>query len=426
MNIQSLITPPPNSRLKARIKSTQLALGEEKRSSALLISSFPNRTKSLDNEYPYHPSPDLFYLTGSAELGLSILITNREKRPILFSRPRSKQEIVWDGDLRSAKDVAKAIDAELIESSDQSSEILKKLKGIETLFFGNAPGTVSANIVKQLIDRAPHQRVGVPSRFIFADKLLGPLRAIKDKSEIDAIGRSVYITGQAIADAFPYIQPGMTESALAGIVELGFRGRGAVCAFNSIIATGAAAATLHYSALSRTLRKGEMVLIDVGASKDMYCGDLTRVFPVGGELSSTQKGLFEIVEAAKEAAVRTVRHGVPISKVHDAAAMVISYGLKELKLLKGTASQIFKNKSYREFFPHGIGHPLGLDVHDLGLERSTERPNNEQILKKGMVITIEPGIYLPKKIGGFSPCGIRLEDDVLVTNSGCEVFATDI
>jgi Xaa-Pro aminopeptidase len=193
----------------------------------------------------------------------------------------------------------------------------------------------------------------------------------------------------------------------------------AAIGFNSIVAAGANAATLHYEALAAKIRKEDMVLIDSGAQLNRYCADITRVLPASGMFSQIHRIIYEIVLQAQLAALKKVKAGVKILTIYDAAAEVITEGLKELGVLKGPLKALLKKKAFKPYFPHGIGHSLGLDVHDL----SQLRGNNEAVLEAGMVFTIEPGLYFSKSISNVPACGVRIEDNVLVTKSGCEILS---
>jgi len=220
--------------------------------------------------------------------------------------------------------------------------------------------------------------------------------------------------------------PGMREYEIEAELEYVFRQGGAQYpAYPSIVAGGANACVLHYIDNRDRLRKGDLLLIDAGAELDCYCADITRTFPISGRFSATQKALYDIVLAAQLAAIDAVKPGATFNDPHEAAVRVISTGLKDLKLLKGSVDGLIEKGAYQKFFVHRTSHWLGLDVHDVGEYRLG---NAWRVLEAGMVLTVEPGIYvpaeksIPKKWQGI---GIRIEDDVLVTRAGHEVLTDD-
>jgi Xaa-Pro aminopeptidase len=241
----------------------------------------------------------------------------------------------------------------------------------------------------------------------------------KEQYEVDLIRRANEITNEGLLYIAARLDPGLTEAHAARTIEYVFKMNDATTAFGTIVAGGSEAAVLHHRASDRKLKRGEMVLIDCGAEYKLYCGDITRVVPCGGTFSPEQRDVYEVVLAAQKAALKNIRAGVKIAKAYDAAARVMTEGLVALKVLRGKPSELFEKKAYLPYFPHGIGHSLGIDVHDVG----NLRGNKEATLEAGMVITVEPGLYFPKKVGKVPACGVRIEDNVLVTAKGCEILS---
>ncbi len=210
------------------------------------------------------------------------------------------------------------------------------------------------------------------------------------------------------------------EYQIAANIEYWFKLQDCGVAFPSIAAAGRSAATLHYQDHSQALRSSEMLLIDCGATYKGYAADITRVLPVSGRFDKQQARIYDAVLAAQLAAIAKIKHGVRILDVYNAAAKELCYVLRDLKIIKGkNISKPLKDKAFAPWFPHGIGHSLGLDTHDIGKLRG----NNDARLKAGMVFTVEPGLYFPKKIAGVAACGVRIEDDILVTKTGCRVLS---
>jgi Xaa-Pro aminopeptidase len=192
--------------------------------------------------------------------------------------------------------------------------------------------------------------------------------------------------------------------------------------FQTIVAAGKSAAVLHYHDYTRILKSKELILIDCGAEYNNYAADISRTYPVGDQLSPQLAALLEIVSDAQHAAISEIKAGVSFGKAYAAAAKELTKGLITLKVLKGSLKSLLKKSAFKPYFPHGIGHSLGLDVHDIGRMRN----NNESLLKKGMVLTIEPGLYFSKPHGLIPACGIRIEDDVLVTDKGCQILSAGV
>jgi Xaa-Pro aminopeptidase len=242
---------------------------------------------------------------------------------------------------------------------------------------------------------------------------------VKDPSEIAHIRKAAEITEGALHHLLPLVEAGTKEREIAAFIEYFYRVHEAEPAFGTIVATGPSAATLHYHALSRSLKKGELLLIDTGAEYGMYAADITRMIPVGGTTTPELRDLHDIVLRAQMVAISKIKPGVLISDVYNADARELTYGLKYLGILKGSVAQLLKKGAFKTWFPHGIGHSLGIDVHDVS-------PSGSSIpLEPGMVITIEPGLYFQKPTGPLPTCGVRIEDDVLVTARGYEVLTRD-
>jgi Xaa-Pro aminopeptidase len=326
--------------------------------------------------------------------------------------------VVWDGAGVPATAYAKRLGAKLIETNNPKAELLKSLKGIDLLYYQNSKGSLGREIANDLFNLSSHLRGALPSRFAHIDTLLTPLRLIKDRVEIDLIRRAAQVTNAALFGALSLIEPGASEQEVSGVIEFYFRSSGAVPAFSSIVASGASAATLHYHKLAGTLKKGDLLLLDVGAEMELYSGDISRVLPVSGRFTTPQKDLYQVVLNAQKSAIRKMRPGTAMIDVQRHAIGILTEGLVDMGVLRGKVSKLIASQAYKKYFPHSIGHPLGLDVHDVGTASSTPL-----LLKPGMVLTVEPGLYFAKKTGKIPACGIRIEDDILITKGAPEVLS---
>ncbi len=403
---------------RARIARVQKKLKET--GGVLLLSSAPQCIRNRDTHYPYRQNSDFYYLTGSVERNLALFVSSTEKAPLLFAPKANPQRTVWEGNPEDPKKLARALGAELIVTENPAAEVIRRVKGSPALYYQSFPGNLSLIIAQELMSRPSHERSGMPSSFHPADTILTPMRVHKEEIEVETIRKAASITTAALEEALPYIAPNVPERFLQATIDYWFRVYGGEPAFTTIVGAGASAAALHYEQCTRIAKKSDLILIDCGAEYQYYASDITRVFPATGRFEGATGELYDIVLEAQKAAISKVRAGVKAQAVYDAAARVMSQGLCELRVLRGSASSHFNRKSFLPYFPHGIGHPLGLDVHDVG----NLRGNNAATLEAGMVITVEPGLYFPKAAGKLPACGVRIEDDVLVTKKGCEVLTS--
>ncbi|NLF25668.1 MAG: aminopeptidase P family protein, partial [Deltaproteobacteria bacterium] len=387
-----------------------------------LISSAPEKYKSRGTGLPYRQDSDFYYLSGTTQKDLTLLISSTCKHPLLILSKPTPSKILWEGAPENPKKIASAIGAELVFSNDIKTEVKKRLNGVQRLYYQNTPGTCGWEVAHELMMLSSWYRRGYPKEFHHSDALLEPMRLIKTRAEVALIKESIDITHAALTGIMPLMQSGAKEFEIAAALEYYFRACGAEVAFPSIVASGPSAATLHYDKLSRTLSKGSLLLIDCGAQRRMYAADISRVFPIGAKFSDAQKELYQIVLAAQLAAIKKIRPGALIKSVYQKAAYTLTEGLKDLGVLRGRVSTLFEKQAYKPYFPHSIGHSLGLDVHDIGDLRS----NDTSVLEEGMVLTVEPGLYFAKKTAKLPACGVRIEDNVLVTATGNEVLSRRI
>ena len=407
--------------LSRRIKRVSSLLKAQGLEAAMLLSSAAYATRSHDTSYPYRQDSGLFYLTHTLRDDLLLLISTRHAKPILFAPKPNPTRLLWEGEQESPRSIAERIDAELLVVDDPAVQALGALKDTTVLYFQNAPRCASWQIAERLITTPSHRRATFPSHFAHADVILDEMRLYKDAHEIEAIVNAAQITSEALKAAFALALPGRMEVEVAAAFEFGVRAAGAGLAFNTIVASGPNAAVLHYEKCNRQLRRGEMLLIDCGAEYELYAADITRVVPVGGDFTPVQRDIYNIVMSAQSAAIAKIRPGVRYEAVQAAAVRELVIGLVELKVLRGKTSALIEKKAYKPYFPHGIGHALGLDVHDGTRIRLTDG-----VLQSGMVLTIEPGLYFKDKLKNILPCGVRIEDDVAVTDKGSYVLTSAV
>lgn len=394
----------------------------------MIIAQAPLALRNRDTPYPYRYDSYFYWLTGFAEPeAVLVLVAGRRPRQILFCREKDAERELWDGQRYGPKAAAAAFGFDAAYPIDQlDKRIGRYLADQPTLHYVIGRDTAwDTRVLSWLNAVRARARAGVraPQRLVDARKLLDELRLIKDAHEIERMRRAAKISAAAHRRAMRAAAPGRFEYEIEAELLYEFRRQGAAApAYTPIVAGGAHACILHYVANDQPLRDGELLLIDAGAEYGGYAADITRTFPVNGRYSGPQRAVYEIVLSAQAAAIAEVRPGNPWSAPHEAAVRVLTQGLKDLKLLKGEVDGLIESEAYKPYFMHRTGHWLGMDVHDAGEYKvdGQWRP-----FQPGMTCTVEPGLYLRAELGvpkAFQNIGIRIEDDVLVTESGCEVL----
>jgi Xaa-Pro aminopeptidase len=397
-----------------------------------VLSTAPEVARNSDSDYPYRHDSYFYYLSGFAEPdAVLVLVARRGESPpcsILFCRAKNVEREIWEG-FRHGPDAARTafgFDA-AFPIEDLDGEMAKLLANAPALYYALGRSTPLDAQVKMWLGNVRAQaRSGITAPATACDllPLLDEMRLLKDDGEQAIMLRAATISAQAHARAMRASRPGMYEYEIEAELLHEFRRNGAQApAYNSIVAAGANACVLHYSANNAQSRDGDLILIDAGCELDGYASDITRTYPVNGRFSPAQRSLYELVLAAQQAALDAVRPGARYTAIHEAAVQVLAQGMLDLGLLDkykhGSAADVIADKSYLQFYMHGTGHWLGMDVHDVGQYRdiaSAGKPSRP--LQPGMVLTVEPGIYVRPAEGvpeQFWHVGIRIEDDVLVT-----------
>ncbi|MBT3197356.1 MAG: M24 family metallopeptidase [Gammaproteobacteria bacterium] len=405
----------------------------ESHSVVILPAAAPS-IRNRDVEYPYHPGSDFFYLTGFAE-PTAVLVLKREgkrRRWMLFCQERNPQMEQWVGAHIGSERARSEWGADEAWPIEKWSEKLPGLlTGVDHLYFNlGASSPQESSILCQLHQFRMRNRAGVrfPQSVHALDPLLHEMRLYKSADELRMMRKAVAITASAHQRAMKVCRPGMTEGQLEGEILHEFSQQGCrTVAYDSIVAGGNNGCTLHYIRNSDPLQEGELVLIDAGAEWAGYAADVTRTFPINGHFSLPQRQLYELVLKAQQAAIRQVRPGRRWDAPHRAAVRVITQGLITLKILKGDLKQLIKEEKYKPFYMHQTGHWLGMDVHDVGCYQVGGK---WRLLEPGMVLTVEPGLYFLRGMKGVAKkwqgTAIRIEDDVVVTEKGCEVLTQQI
>ena len=399
---------------------------------ALLVAAAPERMRNADAAWPYRQDSDFHYLTGFAETDavLALLPGRAHGEAVLFCRERDPAHERWHGEVTGTERAVSAYgldDAFPIEDIDDILPGMIEGRARVYCHFGREPD-FDARLLGWM-RRLRQLRGGgvVPKEFVALGHLLHDLRLYKSRGELKLMREAAAIAAQAHLAAMQAALPGRFEYEVEAELLRVMRSRGAVAAFPPIVAGGVNACTMHYRANRAPLKEGELLLIDAGAEVDCYASDITRTFPPSGRWSREQRALSEVVLAAQQAAIDAVQPGRPFDAAHQAAVRVIAEGLCALGLLKDGADAAIESGAYKTFFPSKTGHWLGLDVHDVGDYRVDGEP---RLLEPGMVVTVEPGIYVPPDLRGVAErwrgIGIRIEDDVAVTATGSEVLSAAV
>lgn len=421
-----------------------------------IVPTAPERFRNGDNPYPYRHDSHFHYLTGFDEPGAWLLL-EAGGRSTLICRERHPEREIWDGARLGPEAAPRVLGVDEAHPLDALDRVVgEKLanQSIVWLPFGLHDG-LGARIEGWLAALRLRDREGIqaPSTQRDLSPLLGEMRLVKDDDELATMRRAAHISAEAHARAMRFCaahfraapQQGLAEYAIEAELLHEFRRRGAQApAYQSIVAAGRNACVLHHCAGATELRAGELCLIDAGCELDGYAADITRTFPANGRWSGEQRAVYEIVLAAQQAAADCSRPGARRSDAHWAAVRVLAQGMLDLGLLArdthGDVDAVMDTAAYRRYYMHGTGHWLGRDVHDVGEYMSLAEPPVEQRdpqggtvvrppsrrLEPGMVLTLEPGLYVrpgPDAPERFWNIGIRIEDDAVITASGCELIS---
>ena len=395
----------------------------------MVIATAPEAVRNRDSHYPYRPDSHFWWLTGFAEPeAVVVLVAGRRPRHYLFCREKNLEMEIWDGFRWGPKEARTVFGFDAAWPIGQLDQRLPKLLADQPAlhYRVGADAGWDARVMGWLNTVRAKARAGVsaPAVLVEAGTILDEMRLIKDAPELDLMRRAAGISAAAHRRAMQACRPGLHEYEVEAEILHEFRRQGAEApAYSAIVAGGGNACVLHYVFNNQPLKDGDLLLIDAGAEYGGYAGDITRTFPVNGRFSGVQKDAYEIVLAAQMAAIAEARPGNAWNAPHEAAVRVLVQGMKDLKLLKGRLDGLIESGAYRRFYMHRTGHWLGLDVHDVG---EYKLDGQWRTLQPGMTLTVEPGLYVrpgegvPKRLENI---GIRIEDDVSITGSGCEVLS---
>ncbi|MEC4895803.1 MAG: aminopeptidase P N-terminal domain-containing protein [Oscillatoria sp. PMC 1051.18] len=406
-----------------------------------IFRSAPTAVMHNDVEYIFRQDSDFYYLTGfnEAEAVAVFAPHHEEHRFVLFVQPKNPEKETWTGYLLGVEAAKEQLGADEVYPIDELDEKLPQyIQKAEKIYYHlgrdrDFNATILRHWQKSMVG---YQKHGIgPMLLESTNTILHPLRQVKSPTEIEFIRHATAISAEAQNRAFEFSQPGRYEYEIQAEIEHTFRLKGAIGpAYPTIVASGVNSCILHYIENNCQLQDGDLLLIDAGCSYGYYNGDITRTFPVGGKFTTEQKIIYELVLDAQQQAIAQVKPGNPYNLFHDTAVRVLVEGLMELGLLVGDIEEIIEEEKYKPFYMHRTGHWLGLDVHDSGGYKYNEE--DWYILQPGNILTVEPGIYIgpnikpvegqPEVPERWRGIGIRIEDDVLVTNSGNEVLTAAV
>ncbi|MCA1992856.1 MAG: aminopeptidase P N-terminal domain-containing protein [Coleofasciculus sp. S288] len=409
-------------------------------SSTAIFRSAPVAVMHNDVEYAFRQDSDFYYLTGFNEPeAVAVLAPHHEEhRFVLFVQPKEPEKEVWTGyrtGVEAAKEKYGADEAYPITELDE--KLPKYLEKADRIYYQlGRDRSFNDTVIRhwqQLMATYPKRGTG-PVAIESTNPVLHTMRLVKSAAELEMLRKAVAISVEAHNHAREFAHPGRYEYEVQAEIEHIFRRHGATGpAYPSIVASGANSCILHYIENDRQMQENDLLLIDAGCSYGYYNADITRTFPVGKTFTPEQKTIYEIVLKAQQDAIAQVQPGNPYNLFHDTAVRVLVEGLMDLGLLAGDIEEIIKEEKYKPFYMHRTGHWLGLDVHDAGVYKHGE---NWQLFQPGHLVTVEPGLYIgsdtqpvegqPAIDDRWRGIGVRIEDDVLLTESGHEVLTAGV
>jgi Xaa-Pro aminopeptidase len=400
----------------------------------VILPSAPEVLRNGDALYPYRQNSDFYYLTGFEEPEAVLILAPKRKEGeyILFNRVRDREREIWDGPRVGQEGARKEYFADQAFPFSEFTLMLPELlAGRESIHY---PLGINREFDKILLHGVNHMRAKVrggfqsPIAFVDITPSLHEMRLFKSAAEVKVMQKAIDVTGIAHERAMTICKPGMNECRLEAEIMYLFQYHGArFPAYSPIVGAGRNTCILHYINNNQNIEDGDLVLIDAGAEYGNYAADITRTFPANGRFTGEQRAIYELVLASQLAAIKSVKPGASWTSAQAIIVKILTQGLIDLGLLKGRLDDLIEKQAYLPFYMHRSGHWLGLDVHDVGRYRVETKWRS---LQPGMVFTIEPGIYISAEIPGvpnrWHHIGVRIEDDVLVTEKGHEVLSQKI
>jgi Xaa-Pro aminopeptidase len=399
------------------------------KNSIAVIAAAHEVTRSYDTEYKFHQDPDFYYLTGFPEPdAVAVINPSSKKKPLtLFVRPRDAAMETWYGRRAGVEGAIKNFGASrALPIEKLPTELPKMLDGHEKLYYRFGVDQKLDTFILQYLSAQRFRRLKTaypPHTIVDPTIITGEMRLHKTPEEIEIMQKAADIASEAHILAMKSARAGMNEAEIESIIEHHFRMSGASgAAYNSIVGGGANACILHYVENNAPLRDGDLLLVDAGANYQGYASDITRTFPVNGKFTRPQREIYDLVLDTEIKCLEFTVKGNTIKERQDLAIRLLTEGMLRLGILKGKAEDLIKEKAFMKYYMHGVGHYLGMDVHDAGRYFIDQKAKKSRPFAVGMVLTCEPGLYFPPDDGEipeqYRGIGIRIEDDVLVTETG--------
>ncbi len=401
--------------------------------SVAIIPAAREATRSNDTQYRFRQDSDFYYLTGFEEPeAIAVIAPANEHKYTLFVRPRDPEQEIWVGRRAGVAGAKSDFGAdESFPIAEFEEKLQDILDGAEKLYYRLGVYTdLDGAIIKKIAQMRALNRKPIhpPRTIIDPATIVHEMRVLKSPEEIELMQRAADIAAEAHVEAMKAVRPGMKEYEVEALIEQIFRRSGAAGpSYTSIVGAGANATVLHYINNDGELRDGELLLVDAGAEYKGYASDITRTFPINGRYTKAQREIYDLVLETQVSCVEMVRPGVTHDEIKNHSVEMLTEGMIKLGLLKGEPAELIKEEKYKQFYMHGLGHLLGIDVHDVGIYYYDKQ---SRALEPGVVMTVEPGIYvapdtkdIPEQYLGI---GVRIEDDVLCTANGPRVLTTKV
>ncbi len=401
-----------------------------------IIPAAHEKQRSYDTEYKFRQDSDFMYLTGFPEPdAIAVITPSKRTKYTMFVRPRDPEMETWFGRREGTEGAKKNYGVQQAYNLDRFEKMLHKmLDGHDKLYYRFG---VDKKLDRTILDYLSGQRVArlktayPPHTIVDPTITIHEMRLFKNEEEIEIMAKSGEIAAEAHILAMKKTKPGMNESQVEALMEGYMKDKGAAgVAYNSIVGGGDNATILHYVENNAPLKDGDMILIDAGAEYKGYASDITRTFPVNGKFTKAQKEMYQVVLDVQKECIKATVTGTTILERQNLSIELLTEGMKKLGLLKGATKTLIKKKKYLPYYMHGVGHYIGMDVHDAGRYFDDQKAKQSRAFAPGMVLTVEPGIYVPADDKNAPPkfrgMGIRIEDDVLVTEDGNRNFTTKV
>lgn len=412
-------------------------IGQLAENSVAIIPAAHEKTRSYDTEYKFRQDSDFWYLTGFPEPdAIAVIDPANNKAPFtLYVRPRDPEMETWFGRRAGVDGAVRKYGANRAFSIERfATDLPKILNGRDILYYRFAVDGPLDHLILGYLKEQRVRRLKTPyppHTIIDPTPIIGEMRLIKSAEEIELMQRAAEIAAEAHILAMKKIRPGMNEYQVEALLEAHMRDRGASgVAYNSIVGSGANATILHYVENNAVLRDGDLILIDAGAEYELYASDITRTFPVNGRFTSAQREIYDLVLDVQLKCIDYTKPGNTIKGRQEYSIELLTEGMVKLGLLKGKTSDLIKKKAYMKYYMHGVGHYLGLDVHDAGRYFEDQQAKTSRRFVPGMVLTVEPGIYVPaddkSAPAKYRGIGVRIEDDVVVTENGNRILTSKV